>query len=57
MRISVHLLTCPGREAVLAETLASWRRMRWAAEPQVYLNPDARPEVPERVAAGFVHLF
>ncbi len=54
--ISIHLLTCAGREAYLAETLASWRASNWGreVEPEVVVNEEAGENIPQRVFHGFV---
>ena len=64
LRTSIHLLTCAGREASLAETLASWAACDWAHEtPRVFFNGDppstpgddaAHRDAGQRVFAGFV---
>jgi len=41
----VHLLTCPRRAAVCAETLARWARTDWPGPPRVFV--DLAPESPD----------
>ena len=56
--ISVHLLTCAGREASLAETLASWRACDWGrvCEPEVLVNEEPGENIPQKVFHGFVRI-
>lgn len=51
-RIDAVVLTCRGREAVLAKTLDSLRRTDWGEEPTVFLDrvDDPDPEVRQIVA-------
>ncbi len=56
--ISVHLLTCAGREAYLAETLVSWRACDWGmvAEPEILVNEERGEGIPQVVFNGFVRI-
>lgn len=57
MNTSIHLLTCAGREASLADTLASWAACDWGAEtPRVLFNTEPGADAGQRVFNGFVSI-
>ncbi len=43
-RVAATVLTCAGREAVLAQTLANLRRSDWGEEPTVFRDLGAGPD-------------
>ena len=57
MKTSLHLLTCAGREASLAATLASWARCDWGKETlRVFFIREPGDDAGQRVFNGFVRI-
>ena len=56
--ISIHPLTCAGREAYLAGTLDSWRACDWGreVEPEALVNEEAGEDIPQKLFNGFVRI-
>ena len=51
-RVAAHILSCPERAAVLANTRALLSATDWAAEARVLINEDQHAHRPERIARG-----
>ena len=50
---AVHLLTAPGRAALLAGTLASWDRGDWGGRPVIHVDAGRAATAAERIPAAW----
>ena len=50
---AVHLLTAPGREAILAGTLASWDAADWGVRPVIHRDEGRAATAAERIPAAW----